>query len=151
MKFKNKKFAYQTFANHLYTYICNDLAKNYPSRNLILIPIPMHFYAKWNRGYNQTESLCKEIIKYDKLETFIYIPNVIKKIKFTKSQKHLDNKDQRLQNLKDSFYIKNKSVVSGKIVVVIDDVWTTGATLHEITKILKQSGAEKVFCYAIAH
>jgi len=151
MKFKQKKFTYKIFGKLLYHIISTDMKINFPNTQIILAPTPIHIYTRLMRGYNQTDLLCREIIKHDTQNLFIYTPKAIRKNKITKSQKHLVGKEKRLHNLQNSFSVRNPAKISKEIIVIIDDVWTTGATLSEITGILYKAGAEKVFCYVIAH
>jgi len=112
----------------------------------ILIPVPLSKKRlKW-RGFNQTEEIGKEISKFFKipLENDCLI-----KIKETLPQVELPEKERR-RNQKGVFIVKNKRKVEGKKFLVLDDVFTTGATLTEIAKVLKENGAKKVFGVAVA-
>lgn len=75
--------------------------------------------------------------------------NVLIKSKNTVSQTGLNEK-QREENVKNSFKIKNKDIIKNKIVLLVDDVYTTGATTHECKKILLENGARKVIIATIA-
>jgi ComF family protein len=107
----------------------------------MLIPVPMFRSDKRKRGYNQSELIAKELGK----RLGIPVCNAVEKTVQTRSQKELGYKE-RLVNLKGAFAVKDAGLVSGKTVVIIDDICTTGSTLAEISKILKAAGAEKVYC-----
>ena len=77
--------------------------------------------------------------------------NVLIKIKETEHQANIKERRDRLKNLSDSFSVKNSKMIEGKNIILIDDVTTTGATLSEARKILKQSGAKKVIAFTVAH
>lgn len=77
-----------------------------------------------------------------------FIDNLIK-IRMTQKQQKL-NLNQRKNNLRGAFKVKDTLKVYGKNIMVVDDVWTTGATLNEISRILKNSNADKIYLLTIA-
>lgn len=99
------------------------------------------------RGYNQTEEILKEFVKY---YGFDYNTECLVRIKNTTTQTKLTRKERR-ENLQGAFAVTDDSIVSGKTILVIDDVITTGATLDEVAKTLKKSGANKVFGLTFCH
>lgn len=108
----------------------------------IIIPVPMHKADLKKRGYNQAELIAKEVGRILRLET---ICGCVVKRRITENQKLLTKKE-RSQNLRDAFGITDLSKISGKRVLLIDDVCTTGSTLAEITQLLLKNGAAKVYC-----
>lgn len=107
-----------------------------------IVPIPMHKSDKAKRGFNQCELIAREITR------IISIPHrfdVVFKTLKTFHQKNLSQSERRL-NLKNSFSIKKPEKVSGKSILVIDDVCTTGSTLAEVSGLLKNYGAKEVYC-----
>lgn len=107
-----------------------------------IVPVPMYKSDKIQRGFNQMELVAKE------LHYFTNIPyrfDVIFKCKKTKSQKGM-SADERKINLKNAFVVKNPEKIKDKSILVIDDICTTGNTLGELSRILKQNGAKNVFC-----
>lgn len=110
----------------------------------VIIPVPMHWRKKIKRGYNQAEMLGFEISKNLKkpLKT-----NILKRSKLGETQAG-QSRTVRYKGVKNLYYI-NKSHVYKKILLV-DDVATTGSTLSECAKLLKDSGCEKVYCVTIA-
>jgi competence protein ComFC len=107
--------------------------------NSVLIPIPLDKNKLKLRGYNQSEELAKELSKI--LKVPVMSDNLIK-IKPTKSQMEL-SKQERENNLKNAFAIKNPEEISGKKVFLVDDVYTTGSTMSECAKVLRHSGKAK--------
>ncbi|MEK7106073.1 MAG: phosphoribosyltransferase family protein, partial [Patescibacteria group bacterium] len=63
----------------------------------------------------------------------------------------ITNRNERLKNVKGVFEIKNPEVVKGRTIIIIDDVTTTGGTIKEILKLLKNSGAKKAVGFTVAH
>ena len=114
----------------------------------LLIPIPMHKKRRRSRGHNQTEVLCKAALRNMK-DTFTYAPHTLLRIRHTRPQQGLQ-KEARLKNVENSMEVSAPSVVKGRTCVVVDDVATTGATLHEAQRALLEAGAEKVYCVALA-
>jgi ComF family protein len=110
----------------------------------IIVPVPLSSARIRERGYNQTEELAKyaAIALNKPLMTDV----LIKKID-TKHQVDLP-RQERLANLKGAFYADPK--VKGKNILLIDDIYTTGATANETTKVLKGAGANKVFFVTLA-
>jgi ComF family protein len=157
LKYKGKKRLAGIFAEIVYEKIIEELSelslmKNF--REPILIPIPLSSKRYRERGYNQAELICQELKKINNLRHGVdwrLEKNVLIKIKETEHQAKIKDRRDRLKNLADSFSVKNPELIKGKNVILIDDVTTTGATLAEAKKILKQSGAKKVIAFTVAH
>ena len=106
-----------------------------PKGKKIIIPIPLHPKQERKRGFNQAELLGKELSKRLKAE---YNPRSLKRTKNTKSQTKLNRKERR-ENLKDAFEIDRRIELKDRIVLLADDVATTGTTLDEAAKTLKRA------------
>jgi len=102
--------------------------------------VPMSEDREKERGYNQAKLICEEFAKLTGLTmmTLLVQPNAID------SQVGL-SKMQRLENLSGAFKVVNKSDIKGKRVLILDDVYTTGATLHCCANVLLHAGAKAVF------
>ena len=98
------------------------------------------------RGYNQSELLAEDIIKQ---LSEIPMYNILRKIKETKPQSKLPKKDRR-NNVKDAYIVTGSEKIKDKQVLLIDDVLTTGSTVNECAKVLKKSGAKKVYVLTLA-
>jgi competence protein ComFC len=116
----------------------------------IFIPIPLSSSRLRERGFNQAELLCREILNQN-INLGILIKNVLIKNKDTLHQAKIRDRSKRLRNLTGSFAIKNPEIIKSRNIILIDDVTTTGATLSEARKVLKKSGAKKVIAFTIAH
>lgn len=160
-KYKNKKRLGKIFAEVIYNKILEELSELSIMENFrepILIPIPLSHKRYKERGYNQTELICEELIKINNLRNNLNLKlenNILIKIKETKHQALIKDRQTRLRNLYGSFAIKNPEKNTNKIknrnIILIDDITTTGATLNEAKKVLKQGGIRKVIAFTVAH
>jgi len=92
-----------------------------------LIPVPLEIKRlKW-RGFNQSEEIGKELAKFLKIPL---IADVLYKTKQTPPQMELAAK-ARKENIKGAFLVKNKEKITGRKILLVDDVYTTGATMNE--------------------
>lgn len=105
-----------------------------------LIPVPLHEKKKIKRGFNQSELIAEEFGKISGLRVDKTV--IARKIN-TKPQKEL-NDNQRIKNLENAF-ILNKNGVKYKKVILVDDIYTTGATIDACAKVLKRAGVEQVY------
>lgn len=156
LKYKGKKTLANTFAQTLYPRILEELSDLTLMENFynpILIPIPLSRKRHKERGYNQSELICKNLARLDKEVNFKLEKDILIKNKETKRQAHIKDRRARLNNLIGSFSINKEKInkIKNKNIILIDDVFTTGATLGEAKKILKKFGAKKVIAFTIAH
>jgi len=96
------------------------------------------------RGFNQAAVFAREVAKTVRRE----VVSLLEKIVDTKAQVDL-TKEERLHSIKDVFQIKSESQIP-KRVVLVDDVWTTGATMKECCKVLRKSGVQRVWGFVLA-
>lgn len=157
LKYKNKQIFAKIFANILYGRILeelSDLAQFNNFKNPILIPIPLSKKRIRERGFNQSILICNELIKLDKDQIFKNLKlekDVLIKPKDGKHQAVIENRSQRLKNVINSFSIQNSEKIKNRNIILIDDVTTTGATLTEAKKTLRNAGAKKIIAFTIAH
>ncbi len=110
-----------------------------------LIPVPMHPKKERRRGYNQSALLARAVGKAASLPVY---DEMVKRVRNTKPLKML-NPEERLNNLKKAFILGGNGVKL-KVVVIIDDIYTTGSTIDEIAKLLRGAGVEKVYFITLA-
>lgn len=116
-------------------------------KNIDLIcPVPLHRVKKRIRGYNQAERISYHLSKKNNIE---HIPDLVLRKRFTKSQTKL-NRIERAKNVSQAFCINKRKDVSNKQILIVDDVFTTGATMNSISKVLKEYNVGKVFALTIA-
>jgi competence protein ComFC len=111
-----------------------------------IIPAPLHPKKLKARGFNQSEEIAKKIALFTGLPI---LEKTLLKIKNTAAQAEL-NKEQRQKNLKGAFLCAQPETIKDKKIILIDDVFTTGATMEECASTLKKAGAKEVWGLAIA-
>ena len=122
-------------------------------KDLILVPVPLHAKRKRWRGFNQAEILAKSLAK----KFGVDLRDVLIRTRETKSQVGL-KRDERKENVKGAFSLRlsrhpeldSGSMFLGKNFFLIDDVYTSGATMAECCKVLKRAGAAQVWGMAVA-
>ena len=148
-----QKFKYHPFAKELaetlsFLIITHfQLLDNKPNfSNFILTPIPLsEKRLKW-RGFNQSIEIAREVSKSLKLPL---VSNCLIRIKNTHPQVEL-GAEARKENVKDIFVCQDKKEILGKKILLIDDLYTTGATMEEAARVLKKAGVKKVYVLALA-
>lgn len=145
-KFYGKKDILEDIAVYLWEKLFDHIEEN--TQDIILIPTPMYFWKKLKRWYNQSEILVKNMSKICQID---YNNSLIKKVRNTKAQSHL-SKIERMENLQKAFSIDEKLIqnLKNKTFIIVDDVVSTGSTLHEISTLLKKYGVKKIYWLCIA-
>ena len=124
----------------------DKLLENY-HQQILLVPIPLH-QRRFNwRSYNQSQLLAQSLAKKFNLKME---NNVLLRLKHKTPQAELKDKRERTRNSKNIFACPRSDLVQGKVVILVDDISTTGSTLDEAARILKKSGAEKVIGLVVA-
>lgn len=114
----------------------------------IIVPVPMQSKKLVDRMYAQADELALELSRRVGKKCTL---SVCRKVKDTGTQTVLNPKE-RMANVKGAFKVVDKSEIKGKKVLVVDDVFTTGATVSELARVLKRAGASVVYvlCACIA-
>jgi len=110
-----------------------------------LVPVPIHKKRKRERGYNQAYEIAKEL---SKLIDIPVVDNFVIRKKSTIPLKFLDEKG-RANNLKKAFTIGSNSVKL-RTIIIIDDIYTTGATIDEISRVCRKAGVRKIYFLTVA-
>lgn len=118
--------------------------------NFIIIPIPLSSLRLRDRGYNQAELIAKEFLYFfpnynQKMRT-----DIIKRIVNSNPQTSMGSRELRKDNIIGAFSVINSSAIQGQKILLIDDVYTTGATSQEVAKTLKEAGAKRVIILTVA-
>lgn len=142
-KFYNKAYINEYFIEFLVKdkNICEFL-KNYD----LVIPVPMYKDKKLRRGYNQTELLGKNLSLKLGIE---YADDVLIKFKENKTQSLLET-NERMKNVRDVFKVQNEFRIKEKSIILVDDIFTTGATVQVCARALKKCGASKIVVLVVS-
>jgi competence protein ComFC len=154
LKYKNVRRLAPIMGHLLYEKIIDVLSDELSfseKEPVLLVDIPLHKSRLRERGYNQSELLVREIIKCDPQGIFTYIPNILTRTRNTKPQARSEKRSTRLTNLKNAFACKKSELVKGRVIVIIDDVTTTGATIEEAYATLSRTKPRKIFAVTVAH
>lgn len=116
---------------------CNDIE--------FFVPVPLHWSRRLVRGYNQSLVLTKQL-KHPTAK----ISTELVRIRRTKFQPAMASPTARARNVAGAFAVRRGHNFAGRKVCLIDDIKTTGATLNECAKTLKDAGASKVFALVLA-
>ena len=111
----------------------------------MIVPVPLHWQRYLQRSYNQSALLAKMLSR----KINISYKSPLKRIRKTPRQATL-SRQERLENLKDAFIVPTPAKVAGKKILLVDDVLTTGATLHCCAEALLKAGAESVVIFTVA-
>jgi ComF family protein len=115
----------------------------------LLVAVPLHPKKQRERGYNQSERICAEAAKRLGSD-IVYIQRGLTRTRHTPRQTDLPKKE-RLLNVRGAFKVENPSAVRGRVVIVVDDVLTTGSTLLACSEALRDAGARQVTRLALAY
>lgn len=159
IKFRGNQKLIQGFSSLLYEFILEEISeiqtfKNYSE--IILIPIPTSAKRRRERGFNQCELIVNELIKEDKRRNqnnFTTNHKLLIKNTYTNKQSRTHGRSARLNNVINTMHVDNRFITENQkiLYILIDDVITTGATITEAVRVLKQAGAKNVIVFALAH
>jgi len=148
-----QKFKYEPFVKELSPTLSSliiehlQLLDNKPSfKDFTIIPVPLEKRKLKGRGFNQAEEISKELSSFLAIPL---IPNCLIKTKETIPQVEL-TKEERKENIKGVFSIKNGELVKNKKILLVDDVYTTGSTMEEAARVLREAGAKEIIGIVIA-
>lgn len=107
-----------------------------------VIPVPLHRWRFWRRGYNQSAELARIIAQ---IKNKRFCPEILVRKKYTRPQVGLGAKERK-KNVYGVFVVPRlcRSMLKGKHIILVDDVYTTGATVKAATRMLKRAGAARV-------
>ena len=119
-------------------FLAEDLGK------VIFVPVPLHWWRRWWRGFNQAERLLTSVQDKNSLQ------NLLKRTRYTTPQVQVASRAKRLKNMHDVFVCKTDLSRRAEIFVIVDDVSSTGATLEDCARALKKAGAHEVYGLVLA-
>ena len=117
-----------------------------PPTSAILIPIPLHRSRERARGFNQAAVLAAELGK----RVGLSVAPALSRRRATDPQIEMESHDARRKNVANAFALRDAEVIRGRTVILVDDVSTSGATLSEAARLLRDAGARTVWAVAVA-
>lgn len=141
-KYKNRRIYGEFYANEM-ARLYGTLVRAWGVE--VIVPVPLHRKKKRLRGYNQAEIIARH------LGTKLAIPvasDIVVRTRYTEPQKKLNDKERK-KNLQHAFQVTEK-LKNYKNILLIDDIYTTGSTMNEIARELKQAGVRKVWFFTIS-
>lgn len=127
-----------------------EIEKFYHFRRIVrdadIQAIPLHSQRQKARGFNQSIVFARW---FSHLFGYSFV-NFLERNKAAMPQASIHNRALRRGNIKNSYILKENSLVIGKTIILVDDVITTGATMNEAALVLKRAGAKKVFGFSYA-
>ena len=142
-KFNENPYLYRMFSAFINKYEKNYLHFDYYD---IIISVPISRKRWKNRGYNQSKLIAKNIAKENNIQ---FNNEIIVKTKNNHTQSAL-NKEERKQNVKGAYKVINIEKIKNKKILLVDDIYTTGSTVDECSKVLIKAGATSVDVFTIA-
>lgn len=145
-KFRHASTLHTSISNLILTWILgHDLEHVFAKNNLLVTSVPLSKKRRQTRGFNQAELLAKDIAS----RLALPYENTLVRIKDTNPQTKVAGSENRYENIKGAF-AHGGIAPKGKKILLIDDVYTTGATMRECATTLRQAGASQVWGLAFA-
>jgi ComF family protein len=115
----------------------------------LVVPVPLHASKRRQRGFNQAELIARNAVKCDHDGLFHLATDLLVRVRPTVSQIGL-TRHQRQENIRGAFKVPRPGTVSGRDLLLVDDVMTTGTTAAECARILRRAGARNVWVASVA-
>jgi ComF family protein len=119
------------------------------AEQVMVVPIPLHRRKLRQRGFNQTELIVLDALKRIGGRRYTLLPLILERHRETQSQIGL-TRHQRRENMRGAFAVLKPELVKGQEILIVDDVFTTGTTVSECARVLRRSGASKVYVATVA-
>ena len=116
------------------------------SSQTVIVPVPLHIKRLREREFNQSAIIGSVIGKKYGIPL---AANTLMRHRNTKPQVELDGRERK-ENVIGAFSVEDRTVIEGKEIILVDDVYTSGSTINECAKVLKKNGADKVYVVTIA-
>lgn len=127
-----------------------DLLPSFGSAPVVVVPVPLHRDKLRQRGFNQAELIARAALKLSPAkDQLLSSADVLVRERPTQSQTGL-TRHQRRENMRGAFTAADPEEIAGREVLLVDDVFTTGTTVSECARILRRSGATKVWVATVA-
>ena len=141
------KFYEKPYIGYVFAELMAEVMKKMAIAIDAVIPVPVHRKRYKERGYNQSAILAKKIAMKMQIKCW---GNVLYKKHHTVPQSTLNEKNRK-ENVKNVYGVRHSNKIKDKIILLVDDIYTTGATAKECARILKQNGVSQVIVMTIAY
>jgi len=121
----------------------------FEQQTVLVIPVPLHKRKRRQRGFNQAELIARAALKARRSDRLELATGLLLRIRETESQIGLTS-HQRRANLRGAFAVPRTGEVTGREVLLVDDVYTTGATMTECAQVVRRAGAGRVWVATVA-
>jgi len=148
LKYEGVRPAANVLGRMLSEAICS-LQPGFCPQPVLLVPVPLFRAKKRQRGFNQAEVIARAALKLLATQRLHLNEKVLGRRRETQSQTGLTS-HQRRENMRGAFVVAQPEAVRGREIVVVDDVYTTGATVSECARILLRAGAAKIWVATVA-
>ena len=127
-----------------------DLEPHWGPASVLVVPVPLFARKLRQRGFNQAELIARVALKgIASKDKYALSADVLERTRETQSQIGL-TRHQRRENLRGAFRVKDRAKISGREVLLVDDVLTTGTTVSECARVLRRAGASRVWVATVA-
>lgn len=155
LKYHHKKQVAEVFSEYLHEELIEELAESsmwQPGAvvRAVIVPVPASKKRARRRGFNQAAAIARSMSIRDTSGILEYRDDILLKMRETESQVSMKDRNARLANARGSFCVKVGVDLTSQVCVVVDDVTTTGATLREARRALRDAGARRVLGITIA-
>jgi ComF family protein len=113
----------------------------------VLVPVPLHWRRRWQRGYNQSAALGGGLAACLGIPSQ---PSWLRRVRHTPQQTSRPTPAERKANVRGAFRARPGAPLTGRSILLVDDVMTTGATAHEAARALRTAGADRVIVAVLA-
>lgn len=135
-----------SLVRHLADLLADEAPRYLPIQDWdALVPVPLHWWRQWRRGFNQAELLARVVGRRYELPV---LGRVLRRVRATPPQQ--GDPETRRQNVREAFHVRAPARVAGKRLLLVDDVFTTGATANACARALLRAGAADVGVLTLA-
>lgn len=146
LKYRSATILQETLAELLWKKSAPTLA-GFVSSGTVVVPVPMSAKRLRQRGFNQSALLASAVARR---ATLLFDEHALIKTRHTRPQSETPHRPARLANIRGAFAVRQSEAVRGKTIILVDDVITTGATIIEASRVLKNAGALRVIALVLA-